>query len=477
VDAPPVRRGLSLPALWAFVAVFLPVVVALRAGLSTIDLAYQLRAGNFILHTHHLVRTDTYTFTAFGRPWLDQQWGAQVLLALVYRAGGWRWLALFRAAVIGAVFFFLYRACRDAGAHPRWAALLTIGSFVVTSAGLALRPQLFGILLFAATVWLVFGRRRHRGRLWAIPVLVVAWANLHGSFFLAPVLLGLAWLQDLDERAPGARRTLLVAVVSVLAASLNPFGLRVWSYAVGISTNPQITKFVEEWQPPTVRDPAGALFFGSMAAVVVIVVLAKQRIRWPALLSLGLFFAIGLFAIRGIFWWAMVAPVILAWLLFADRPAVVGPDDSPRAINALIAGGLVVLAVAFLPWWRTVAPPTGTGLLADAPTALTDALVRSVPPGTRVFNAQRWGSWMEFVGPRYPVTVDARIEVTSAQVWRLYSKVSIGQQGWQSILNRWGVRCVLAARDQQRDLLPFIRRDPGWRLVSSDAAGMLFVRR
>src|SRR6266568_8886446 len=147
------RRGLSLPALWAFVAVFLPVVVTLRASVSTIDLAYQVRAGDFILRTHHLIRTDTYTFTAFGRPWLDQQWGAQVLLALVYRAASWAGLALLRAALLGAVFFFLYRACRDAGAHPRWAALLTIGSFVVTSAGLALRPQLFGILLFAATVW------------------------------------------------------------------------------------------------------------------------------------------------------------------------------------------------------------------------------------------------------------------------------------------------------------------------------------
>ena len=55
-----------------------------------------------------------------------------------------------------------------------------------------------------------------------IPILVVLWANVHGSFFLAPLILGLAWLED---RAAGGRRggpTIPVALVS--AVGIAAFG-------------------------------------------------------------------------------------------------------------------------------------------------------------------------------------------------------------------------------------------------------------
>ena len=61
--------------------------------------------------------------------------------------------------------------------------------------------------LFAITVWLVFNRRRHPTRLWWIPPIVAVWANVHGSFFLAPVLLGLAWLEDSSAVPPSPART------------------------------------------------------------------------------------------------------------------------------------------------------------------------------------------------------------------------------------------------------------------------------
>ena len=79
----------------------------------------------------------------------------------------------------------------------RNAALLTLGAFVVAATALALRPQLLGMALFAVVLAASSSDRdRHPARLWAIPVLVVLWANVHGSFFLAPLVLGLAWLED-----------------------------------------------------------------------------------------------------------------------------------------------------------------------------------------------------------------------------------------------------------------------------------------
>jgi hypothetical protein len=484
LEAPPTETehpsapSFSLSTVWAITAVLLPVVASLEASLSSIDLTYHIRAGISMLDTHALIRTDTYTFTAAGKPWLDQQWLGQVLFAAVRRAGGWPALHLLRAAMVGAIFLFVLLACRAAGTTKKTAAGLTLGSFLVSIGGLGLRPQLIGMLLFSITIYLLFQRDRSPRLLWLVPVVVVIWANTHGSFFLGPLLVALAYLDDVRKRSPGRGRTLGVAAVSVAAVTLNPFGLRVWSYAASLSTNPVITKLVTEWQPPELRDVSGAIFFISAIAVAWFIARRGKATSWSTLLSLGVFFVIGLVAIRGIFWWALVAPVLVAQMLGEERPPAARPEYAGRrGANIAIVGLLAVLAISALPWWRSSNPlATSAELVADAPTGVTARLQRFLSPGDRIFNAQRWGSWFEFALPNNPVAVDSRIEVIPRSVWTAYGDVSFGRQGWQQLLDRWGVSVVVANREQQRELIPLLRNDPGWRLVYQDRAGLVFVR-
>src|SRR5207237_5119166 len=138
-----------------------------------------------------------------------------------------------------------------------------------------------------ATVWTVADRRAHPGRLLAVPVMAAAWANLHGSFFLAPMLLGLAWLEDVHARSVTARRTLTIGIVSAGASLLNPFGLRVWTYAFDISTNRRIATMISEWQSPTIRTFVGVAFFASGLAVAGLVARRVRSVPWPSLLFLG----------------------------------------------------------------------------------------------------------------------------------------------------------------------------------------------
>ena len=95
---------MSFARLWAVLAILLPALAALIANLSSVDLAYHLRAGGDILGGAGIPRADAWTFTALGQPWLDQQWGAQVILAAVYRLAGWTGLVLLRALLVGLLF-------------------------------------------------------------------------------------------------------------------------------------------------------------------------------------------------------------------------------------------------------------------------------------------------------------------------------------------------------------------------------------
>jgi hypothetical protein len=469
------KLALSLPQLWAVVAVVLPVI-ALHGALGTIDLAYHIRAGDLILHTHSLPARDTFTFTVPGAPWLDQQWGAQVLFAMVYRALGWPGLSLLQILLGGLTVWFLYLACRVAGPPPRIAAALTLAGFAVAWTSLTLRPQLLAAVLFAASLWLVAGRRSHPRRLWWMPVVVALWANVHGSFVLGPILLGLGAFQDWYERWHGTRRVLWVTGFTLGATLLNPFGPRVWSYAYGIARNPLISKLVVEWQPPSIRHPDDALFFLSVVAVVYLLARRGRPTPWPALAWLGVFFVLALTATRNTMWWGLAAAPVLAALL-ADREPRPRPELPPSAVNSAIAACLLLIVGIFftfsLEGGSTRSPGTR---VADAPVALTARLRQVVQPGHRVFNFQRWGSWFELSVPDDPVFVDSRIELFPAAVWNDYLAVSNAKEGWDRILDRWQVDAVVVNVDQQAALIRLMRQDPAWRLVYEDDEGVIFVR-
>src|SRR5205823_13984601 len=124
------RWALTLPQVWAVAAVLIPVAV-LQQLLGSVDLTYQLRAGAWMTATHSVMRADLFSFTAFGRPWLDQQWLAQIVLSSAYHATGWGGLAALQGLLVGVASAFVYLAARAARAPARVAALLTVGSFVI----------------------------------------------------------------------------------------------------------------------------------------------------------------------------------------------------------------------------------------------------------------------------------------------------------------------------------------------------------
>ena len=466
--------------LWGFLAVVLPSLAALIATLQSVDLTYHLRAGSEILDTRAIPAIDTWTFTASGLPWTDQQWGAQVLLAGVYHLASWTGLVLLRAVFVAVVFGCLFEASRRRGLGVRHAAWLTLAAFAVAAAALSLRPQLFGMAFFAVVLLLVADRRAHPRRLWIAPLIVLVWANIHGSFFLGPIVLGLAWLEDMHDRAAGGHVALWVAMTSAVAASLTPLGPAVWSYAVGLSTNPEVTQRITEWQRTSPGDVPGLLFYASAAAVALLLFRRGRATPWPTLVWLGLFFIIGAYAARGIGWWALGALLPVAGMLSqgpADRPSA--PErPAPlviRRLNTVIAGVLAFAGIALLPAWRPIDPGTlaPAGVLANAPSGITDALRDLAQPGDRLFNPQVWGSWFEFALPDLPVAIDSRIEFFPPEVWEAYDVVSSGGAGWKEQLAAWEVTIAVTASSDQ-ELLARLE-SVGWQSIHHDADGSILV--
>ncbi len=480
----------------------LPLLAAAIAPMSTVDLAYQVRAGGGVLDHGAIPAVDSFTFTVAGQPWFDQQWLAQAILAAVDRLGGWPALGLLRVAIVGAMFGAVFVATRAGLRDARRAAWLTLAAFVVAAPALALRPQLFGMLCFAVVSALLTVPATRRAPWLVLPV-VVAWANVHGSFVLAPVLVAAVVAGGIaGDRVPIARAAALVAATAA-ATCVTPFGPGVWAYATQLAANPEVRALVTEWQPTSVLSVPGLLFYASVVAVAVVVVrtvraprpAADDRTRnaadteaagrshwprpglpWPTLAWLAVLLAIGVTSARGIAWWALGVPVAIAPLLAPD-PRVPGRVERRDRIALALGGVVAVACVAALPPWRPADGASGAGrLLADAPSGIASAVRDAVAGGAqvRVLASQRWASWLELEAPAGAQFVDSRVELFPPAVWDDYGTVVAGSNGWADVLDRWRVDVLALAATEP--VVPAVRSASGWRVVHADPDGIVAVR-
>ena len=444
---------LSFDRLWVVIALALPALLSLLVPLPAVDLAYQVRAGDEILATGSLPAVDTWTYTIAGTPWVDQQWLAQVVLALGYRIGGWELLAVVRAGFVVVALGLLLAACIERGASTRSAAFLSLVAFLLTAPALALRPQLFGIVLFGSLLWLVAVRGRRPRLYWLAPLLVVAWANLHGSFVLAPLVLAYAWVDDLAARR-SARTTLAVLVVGSLATLVNPFRIGVWPYALSFGLDPVIRETVSEWQRTSPLTVPGALFYVSLVASFAIALWRWRRdrasVRWPDLIWLCGWAIIGVWAERGLAWWPFAAAfAVSSWLspltaVIEGRGASARLGPRPNMLNASVALALSVLVLIALPWWRPSDPLTGReGLLSYAPSGLAQAMRGLASPGDRIITQQTLASWFEWAVPEGRYDLDSRFELFPSTVFADHAAVMNGGRAAIDLLVRDQVKFVV----------------------------------
>jgi hypothetical protein len=520
----------TLATVWTFLAIALPSLAALLAPMPAVDLAYQIRAGGEILDSGSIPSLDSWTFTIAGTPWTDQQWGAQLLLAAVYRATGWSGMVLLRAVLVGLSFGLLLLLVRrrDPQLDRRIATLLVLAAFLVIAPALALRPQLFAIPLFVLTLLILAIRVRHPRLIWAIPVIALAWANLHGSFPLVVVLLGLALIADvMDGR--GAVPVGVVALASVAATFVTPFGPAVWAYVVRLATNPTIGSRVSEWRPPGLTDVPGFLFWLSVGAVAVGLAIRADRRRratprpnepghppFPplrllpgrmAMLTLIAFAALGAVTGRGLAWWPPAALFVVVPLIrerrhpdghitdpqieWADAQAASLGRRSP--LNTAVLAVLLVAGIALLPMWRPTGPAgVPLAILSYAPQGIGAYLavqsadlskVRTHPPEFgRVWAPQHWASWFELQGPLLTYEVDSRIELFPTSIWADYDTVASGTDGtggagsWSAVLDRYAVRLVVTEAAADARLEAALQASRAWGRVYTDADGSVWAR-
>jgi hypothetical protein len=508
----------QVSAAWALRLAHLPAVAALGVfflllnylPLRPTDLWVHVAWGDWII-THRSLPVEDPTFAlAAGMKVVDTAWLSQVLFAGIERAAGPAWLSNTFALVSLATWLIFWRALYLR--TNNWLtsfAMLVVVIAISFSRLMTIRPETFGALCFAMLWWLTAPRPNEKfawHRWLGVPVLMMVWANLHGSFLCGLLVLfaqaageflsALAKSRSLAAafRSPVVQQSAFVAELGLLATFINPYGLDLLLTAVLFSGNANL-RDVLEWQPFTFGGPGSYEFVASGFLAMLLFRFSRQPVSAGNLLALGVFVLATLAGNRMVGWYAMTFGVaflpLLHDLLGQSRlvQRLSGPaaaDEEPGRGFPLVDRSWSYSLIALLFVWISFAlSPVSAAVLGtkertpaqlfgpETPVALSNFLHEHPIVGP-TFCPQWWGDWLHRTSPGLQPMMTSNIHLAPRQVWSDYHRISGIQAGWGNVLGRYGIEHIIVDKQNQPELERALRREQGWQVQYEDDRAALY---
>lgn len=206
------------------------------------DFYHHLHTGKYILSHLQLPRTDQWTFTASGQPWVAHSWVAGLLFYLIYLAFGVAGIS-FLVGLVGLITIFLaYLLIKSYHLKEKfiYSLLLLLVSLLLIR--FPARPEIFAYP-FLILILLIDQKGSKSVKLYLFyPLIIFLWSIFYG----ANVFVGLGLLVFvLVKRLKQTNRVLLFSVLlSFLVSLFNGYGLDTIFYILKIS---RISQIQGEW--------------------------------------------------------------------------------------------------------------------------------------------------------------------------------------------------------------------------------------
>jgi Tfp pilus assembly protein PilF len=516
------------------------VIYGLLAGLHTLqdfDLWWQLATGRWVVQHHQIFSTDIFSYTAHGAAWIYPVLSG-VVFYLAYLAGGYAALSWMGSLACAGTIAILIRRENVASSALALIAVPLIANRTQP------RAEMFSTILFAAFLSLLWRHYRTgkqsdgRPPIWLLPILMVAWVNLHLGFVAglalcaAYVLCELPKLPLVANRA-AARVRLQRAWpwlgLTVVATLLNPWGISIYrALARQQQAQSLHSAWVVEWESirPTWtslrqaldwRDPQSS-FWWLLAIALICAGIALWRKRWgAAVLLLGSAY-LTLRHVRFQALFACITVVVGGSLLeeiclavkndkfteLAKRRIRTKADSRQQRRAAWSRGGLALL-VALLAGLAAVRSTDlltnryylrssqlslfGTGLSWWFPQRALDFIQREKLPAN-IYSGYALGGYLTWrLFPDYLDYIDGRAVPFGSQLFFQAYDLSVEppeSPAWQREAEARNINTIVVslARYDGIALFPQLRpfcqspgQNEGWRPVYMDDVSAVFVRR
>ncbi len=402
-------QWLDLPRLFTLAVVLILLIPAIQP-VTDPDFWWHLTTGNWILAHHAVPRQDLFTFTVQNHRWITHEWLSEIGLAVLFGLGRLPLVSLVLGLVTAAGFVLIYRAI-DRRVNFVIAGLALALGVAAANPIWGPRIQMVTFTLSALTYLWIQRFCDGRGRaLYALPLLMILWVNLHAGFLIAFVFLGVAFVAELikallrrGDAMPRARlqHLGLIGVAGVLAVIINPNGWDLYGYALQTQLSGVQQRFIVEWASPNFH-MTEIRFFEAMVFLVVtgLAVARKVELRSFLLFLAGL--ALALQSVRHLALFVIVAVPLAAdlgqqaWDQVKERVRLhpVPANALTFWINSLVLA-LVALAVVGATAPVYVQTVDGKRVARDFPVQAASFLAKNPLPG-HMLNQYGWGGYLVY---------------------------------------------------------------------------------
>ena len=459
------------------------------------DTGYHIRAGEYIIDTLSIPRQDPFSFISPALPWTAHEWLSELIMASIHKVFGLTGVVVFFAGMIALTYYLLFLHIRK---HNKYLlVVLAVTALVIASSTLhwLARPHIFSLILLV--IWYHILDSFQSGRdnfLYALPLMMLAWVNLHGGFMSGFVLLTIyamgnfyyAYICAGPASDHGSSKLFSLVKISLLclaAACVNPYGPSILVFPFHLVGDTYIMNHVAEFISPNFHEPMTHPFRIMLLSLIALVIASKRRLD---IIQTGLaliFLNMALYSARYITLFAIIiAPTlsslteglieqhkngITSWLEAKDA-GISEIDGQAKGYFWLIASSLGIILYYI---------QSGTTLSFDPklkPIAAVEFLKQENISGN-MFNNDEFGDYIIYSAwPQYKVFIDGRLDMYGEKVLKEYYSITQLHPDWISVLKKYEIDWVIFNTNSV--LCRYLNEQTNWHLIYSDKVASIFVR-
>ncbi len=486
-----------------------------------LDLWLHIGMGRYIVeHNFQVPTVDVLSCTVAGTPWVNHEWLFQVIVYSIYNNWGVTGLITMQVWLVAITFLLLVFL----GYNRKNLFLIVLSLLLVSlvyQSRFTIRPDLYSLFFFAIYVVMLGFFIHRKWSVWVFFILQIFWANIHGFFFLGPLIIGVSLLGEWLKRSVSLPwewnkigrltdkeyyRLKLILGLVILACFFTPTGVHGAIYPLKvffqISGDSRIffSKIIELQKPITQATLFSTNDWPEYKVLIIISFLSfffnRRKIDIGIFLFWLFFLVFSLVAIRNLVFFAFAAylafVINITTIKFKDIVPVRFTDRRFLYITSIIAHILLVAWVinlysqvrdnGYFDFDKYERKSEFGGISQHQfPIKAIEFLVKNKVRGN-FYNDFNSGAYL--VGHCFPnikVFIDGRTEVYGPAFFKYYQEIEEFDKvdNLKAALKRFQITGVFLNSVHsalRENVLNYFYKSPDWALVYFDYDGVIFLK-
>jgi tetratricopeptide (TPR) repeat protein len=239
-------------------------LVAFALGLKQLrepDIWWQLLSGRWMLEHGQITKTDVFSYTMAGRPWVNVKWLYEILIGSFEKAMGPEVVLLLQALVNVIIVLLLiktinfFKCTLKENASEFFTVIAALLFLAIVEYRMAGRPEMISHLMCALYLFILWRspQMEWKGIFWLVP-LQCLWANMHEGYPVGIVIIGtavagsfLAFLLTKEKKYfQQTFRIFIIGIGALIIILCNPNGIQLWKQPFEIYRQVWANKYTTE---------------------------------------------------------------------------------------------------------------------------------------------------------------------------------------------------------------------------------------